>query len=523
MNQALPNLLILFTCLPLLGAALCMAIGRRPIRQRLHSQNLIAAITSVVNTGMAAYVLYLTSQSGSMVLHVGNRIGPLGITLVADVFASLLLLVTGLIFLAVVPYAIDLMDGRDRLGFHPLLLFLLMGVNGAFLAGDLFNLFVFFEVLVISSFVLLTLGGQTSQIRGGLRFVVLNLLASFVFLAAIAVAYGVFGTLNLAHLASLAGQAGVPDWALPIIGGLLFVAFGNKAALFPLHFWLPSSYYTTHPAVNAVFGGLLTKVGIYALLRVFTLLLPSLLEEWHVLFLTVAGMTITVGTVGAFSQRTMRRILSFKIIGHVGFIFLGLGMVGAGALPAAVCLAATIAYLLHHMLVKTALLLAAGLVEIEFQTGRVYLRDLKRGGLLARRPWLAVWFMLAALSLLGIPPFSGFIGKVGILQLLVEDRQWALLAVVTVTSVLSLMMIMRIWQSFFWGPPDAEGVDTEDKPVSGFSAHFPVAGLVACSLFLGVFGQQLWNVSLKAAEQLQDRDTYIQRVALSTEIEAPHH
>ena len=522
---SIPNVLALFSMLPLFAAGLSLVIGHKPLGNRLHSQSLIALVAGLLNTGMAGFTLFYCTQVHPLVLHVGTRTGPLGITLVADTFAALMLMVTSLIFLASIPYAIDLLDGRDRMGYFPLALFLLMGVNGTFLAGDVFNLFVFFEILVISSFVLLTLGGQGDQIRGGMRFVVLNLLASLVFLGGIAVVYGVFGTLNFAHLAALVSLSAVPPWVLPVLGGLFFVSFGNKAALFPLHFWLPSSYHTTHPAVNALFGGLLTKVGIYSLLRVFPLILPSLIFDWHVFFLVIAGTTIAVGTLGAFSHRTIRRILSFKIIGHVGFIFLGLGMAGSGTIPVEICLAAAIVYLLHHMIVKTALLMAGGIVEHESKTGRVYLNPNPHQGLLIRRPWLGLWFFLAAISLLGVPPFSGFVGKVGIVQLLVQDQQWLLLVVVTVSSILTLMLVGRIWQSFFWGEPVQEKMIAreESRPATSLLSLSPVAGLVLCSLLMGIFGQQVWSFSAQAAKELHNRQGYVEMVGLATGPEGEQH
>lgn len=523
--QADPNLLVLFTLLPLFGAGLSLVIGCKHIGHRLHSQSLIALAVGIGNAFGAGYVLYFCYQVQPLVLHLGTRTGPFGITLIADTFAALMLTVTAVVYVASIPYAIDLLDGRDHMGYFPLSLFLLMGVNGTFLAGDIFNLFVFFEILVTSSFVLLTLGGQGNQIRGGMRFFVLNLLASFIFLGGIALVYGVFGTLNFAHLASLVDSALVPSWVLPVMGGLFFVAFGNKAALFPLHFWLPSSYHTTHPAVNALFAGLLTKVGIYALMRVFPLLLPELIYEWHLFFLVIAGITITVGTVGAFSHRTIRRMLNFKIIGHVGFIFLGLGMAGSSNIPMAAGLAAAIVYLVHHMLVKTALLMAGGIVEQECRTGRVFLNESWHGGLLTHRPWLGIWFFLSAISLLGMPPFSGFVGKVGIVQLLVADQQWILLTIVTVSGILTLMLVIRIWQSFFWGKTtqkDDIGSGTNRLPAK-LLAQSPVAGLVICSLLLGVFGQQIYSLSAQAAEELQDRSTYIAVVGLTTDPLEGHH
>lgn len=519
----LPNLLALFPVLPLCGAGISLVLGRIHFHPRLHTQSIIALGTGIVNLVLAGILLFHCVTADSLALHVGARNGPFGIVLVADAFAAIMLVLTALIYLVSIPYAIALLDDRDRMGFYPLSLFLLMGMNGTFLAGDLFNLYVFFEILVISSFVLLTLGGQRAQIRGGMRFVVLNLLASMIFLGGIAITYGVLGTLNMAHMATLLPQAAVPAWVVPVLAGLLFVAFGSKAALFPLHFWLPCSYHTTHPVVNALFGGLLTKVGLYTLFRIYPLLFPQLLSQWHILFVGVAGASIIVGTLGAMAGRTIRRVLSFKIISHIGFIFIGLALAGTGTVPAEVCLAAAIVYLVHHMIVKTALLMAGGVVESEFQSGRIHVTARGNRGLLAHRPWLGIWFFLTAISLIGIPPFSGFVGKLGLLQLMVADRQWSLMAIAIGSSILTMIVVMRLWQSFFWGRTDTLPPSPTAGPAAGWLAISPIATLVACSLIMGIFGQQVWTISTRAATQLTDQAYYIQQARLADSLADEDH
>ncbi len=523
LHPLLPNLLVAFTVLPLSGAGIALFTGRISWLSRLHSQSVIALLVGFLNLLLAVALLVYCTRVGTLVLHVGARTGPFGIMLVADVFAALMLVLTAIIYLASVPYAIDLLDERDRMGFYPLSLFLLMGVNGTFLAGDLFNLYVFFEILVISSFVLVTLGGQTDQIKGGMRFVVLNLLASMVFLGGIAVTYGVLGTLNIAHMAMLLSQATVPSWVVPVLAGLLFVAFGSKAALFPFHFWLPCSYHTTHPVINALFGGLLTKVGIYALFRMYPLLFPELLVQWHILFVVLAASSMLVGTLGALAGQTIRRALSFKIINHIGFIFVGLAVAGSPAVTMDWALAAAIVYLVHHMLVKTALLMAGGAVEHVLQSGHLSLQH--NQGLLTHHTWLGIWFFLAAISLVGIPPFSGFVGKLGLLQLMVASGQWALLAVAIVTSIITLVVIFRLWQNFFWGraqPPPA-AVHPGHPARASLLCLSPVAGLVACSLLVGIFGQQIWDISAQAGMQLANRGSYIQNAGLADHLDVEAH
>lgn len=527
----LANLLALFAIAPLCAAGGSLLIPRFQLLPRLHTHSLAALLAGIVNLILALWLMAWTVRGTSLVLHMGGHHGPFGIVLVGDVFAALLLLLTAVIYLGAVPFAIDVLDQRDRMGFYPLSLFLLMGVNGTFLAGDLFNLYVFFEILVITSFVLVTLGGQRDQIRGGLRFVVLNLLGSMVFLGAVAVAYGTLGTLNFAHIAVLLREPNLPTWLAPIMAGLLFVAFAGKSALFPLHFWLPCSYHTTHPVVNALFGGLLTKVGLYSLFRLFPLLFPEQLAAWQPAFLTLAGASMVVGTLGGLSGDTLRRALSFQIISHIGFIFAGLALAGARNEVLAAGLAPAILYLAHHMIVKTAVLMAGGAVELELRTGRVVPGpDGGAGGLLTRRRWLAIWFFLTALSLAGIPPFSGFAGKLGLLLLMVSMEQWLLLAVAVLSSFVTLYMIMRLWQGAFWGPSptvhDGEGPTTARTrlgPGFGILTLAPIAVLVGCSLLMGVFGEGAWRVANQAAIALTDTNTYIDSVALTAHlVEAGH-
>ncbi len=521
----LPNLLAAFTLVPLTGAGLALVVGRVPWLPRLHSQSALALLVGLLNLLLAIVLLVYTVQTGPLVLHVGGRTAPFGIMLVADVFAALMIALTAIIYMASVPYAIELLDDRDRMGFYPLSLFLLMGINGAFLAGDLFNLYVFFEILVITSFVLVTLGGQEDQVKGGMRFVVLNLLASMIFLGGIAVTYGVLGTLNIAHMALLLPQTSVPSWVTPVLAGLLFVAFSSKAALFPFHFWLPCSYHTTHPAINALFGGLLTKVGVYALFRMYPLLFPDLLTQWHILFVVLAAGSMLIGTLGALASQTIRRALSFKIINHVGFIFVGLALAGAPSVTVDWALAAAIVYLVHHMLVKTALLMAGGAVEHVLQAGRIPAQFPQHQGLLAHHTWLGICFFLAAASLVGIPPFSGFVGKLGLLQLMVASGQWVLLGVVIVTSIVTLLVIFRLWQGFFWGRADESRAVSPAGPNlrTGWRVLSPITGLVLCSLLVGIWGQRVWDISAEAATQLTDRGSYIRNAGLVLHLDSETH
>lgn len=444
-----PNWIAVPVALPLVAAALGLAFSRWGYRETSRIQRWITLVTVVANLAVALLLLNATIGSDQRIVYqMGLWLAPYGITVVADGLSSIMLTLTAILAVAIVPYAIGTLDQRERMNFYPLLLFLIMGVNGAFLAGDLFNLYVFFEVLLMASFVLLTLGGQPSQINGGIRYVVLNLLASIVFLAAAGIAYGTLGTLNMAHLAQRIDS--LPSGMGTLLAGLLLIAYSSKAGLFPLFFWLPASYHTPHPAVTAFFGGLLTKVGIYTLFRIFPLIFPTYLVAWQPLILAIAGLTMLTGVFGAMTVGTIRRVLSFHVISQVGYMVMGLGLAATGdPVLASFAMAAGILYLVHHMIVKTALLMAGGAAELEMGSGILASNQLN--GLVGRRPLLALIFFFAAFSLAGIPPSSGFISKLGLLENALAAEQWLIAAVSLVVSLLTLMSMVRLWQNAFTG------------------------------------------------------------------------
>lgn len=512
-----PNWLAAPIFVPMITAALGLPFIRRGLERAAVSQNRLAGIGMVANLAVAILLLVYTLGDRRLVLQVGLWRAPYGITLIADGLSGIMLTLTAILSLATVLYASGTLDARAKLNYYPLVSFLVMGVNGAFLAGDIFNLYVFFEVLLMASFALLTLGGQIGQINGGIRYVLLNLLASTIFLATAGIIYGTLGTLNLAHIAQRMPLA--PRSIQILIGGLLLVAYGSKAGLFPLFFWLPSSYHTPHPSVTALFGGLLTKVGIYTLFRLYPLVFPQLLQEWQPLVLALAGLTMVTGVLGAMAVNTMRRVLSFHIISHVGFMVMGLGL-AAGRDPALAVMgmSAGILYLVHHMISKTALLMAGGAAELEAGSGSL-LRG-RLAGLMHRRPLLAIPFFVAAMSLAGIPPTSGFIGKLALLQAAVGSTQWTIAAVSIVVSFLTLMNMVRIWQTAFWGQSDM--AYTAPLPLSSPMRRrltlTPIVVLVALSLGIGIAAGPVYRAAGVAAHQVMDREGYIAAVAPTDDI-----
>ena len=333
--------------------------------------------------------------------------GPLGITLVVDRLSALMLVVSSIVLLAVVFYAIGqgIRDGDERQPvsiFLPTYLALSAGVCNAFLAGDLFNLFVGFEVLLAASFVLLTIGASTERVRVGISYVMVSMVSSVIFLIGIALVYAATGTLNMAEVA--VRLDGVAAGTRSALFAVLLVAFGIKAAVFPLSTWLPDSYPTAPAPVTAVFAGLLTKVGVYAIIRAHTLLFPD--GGLDRMLLVAALLTMIVGILGAIAQSDIKRLLSFTLVSHIGYMVFGV------ALSSQLGLSGAIYYVAHHILVQTTLFLVVGLIER--QAGASTLQRL--GGLAAASPLLAFVFVVPALNLGGIPPFSGFIGKVALLE-----------------------------------------------------------------------------------------------------------
>src|SRR5690554_5961677 len=369
------------------------------------SQRVISLSSSLLNLAVAIWLFQVVWSSGIQTMAGGNWEAPFGISFVADVLSAIMVLLTAICGIAVSVYSIGSI--RNKLvsfGFFPILHFLIMGLNGAFLTGDIFNLYVWFEVIIISSFVLITLGGEKIQIEGAVKYVTMNLLASIIFLTAIALLYGLTGSLNMADLSLKVAE--VQNRTLVnVTAALFFIGFGIKSAIFPLYFWLPASYHAPPPAVSAIFAGLLTKVGIYAILRVFTLIfVPD--DFMQQLISWVAVLTIITGALGVLIQNNLREIFSYLIICHIGFMIAGLGYYSE------VAFIGVIFYLIHDIIVKTNLYMMAGLV---YKIKGSY--NIKRlGGFYKSYPKLSLLMAVPLFSLVGIPPLSGFWAKIFLIE-----------------------------------------------------------------------------------------------------------
>lgn len=482
---------------PLLGAGLALAFGRRPRIQALIS------LTAIIGLFVASIVLMVASDlHGPQVVNVGSWGAPVGISLVVDRLSALMLAVTAVVLLGVLLYALaqgiaDGPEGAPLTVFHPTYLVLAAGVANAFISGDLFNIYVGFEILLAASFVLLTLGGTGERIRAGSIYVVVSLVSSVLFLIAIAMIYAATGTVNLAHLSER--LADLPPNFQFVLQALLLVAFLIKAAVFPMSAWLPDSYPTAPAPVTAVFAGLLTKVGVYAIIRTQTLLFSD--TRMDTILLTAAIVTMLVGIIGAVAQDDLKRLLSFTLVSHIGYMVFGL------ALSSHMGLSAAIFYVAHHITVQTALFLVAGLVER--RSGTTSLERL--GGLAKLAPALAIVFFIPAMNLAGIPPMSGFLGKIGLLQAGVEagtPLAYTAVAASLLTSLLTLYAIAKAWNKAFWQPATEELPDVR-TPKSMFG---PAAALAGIGIVLAVIAGPLYAYTDNAARDLTTRSPYVSSV-----------
>ncbi len=479
---------------PLLTAVVLLALGGRPGMQRAVSLASLLGLTGV-ELALGAAV-----ADGTVLVHrLGHWPAPFGIVLVADRLSVVMLLLASVTGLAVLLYEAAEPDRRlAALPFFPLFHFLLMGLNGAFVTGDLFNLFVFFEVMLISSYGLLTLGASARQLRAGLQFMVLNLLSSALFLFGVGTLYGLTGTLNLADLAGKVARLGPADAGLLHVAmTALLVVFAAKAALIPLAFWLPDAYPAPPPAISAMFGGIATKVGVYALLRVFSTAFESVRGPSADLLVVLGAVSMLVGVLGAVVQYELRRLLSFHIVSQIGYLVFGIGLFTVAGVAAALF------YLVHYTIVKCALFLVSGLAER--LGGSADLKHLR--GLARSSPVLAALFFVAGVSLAGVPPTSGFFSKLLVASAGLEAGHWVGVTVAFAAGLLTLFSMMKIWTMAFWGEP------APAHPTPLGAGGLVAAGLlVSFSVTLAVAADPLWRFSRTTAEQVLDTRRYVSAV-----------
>lgn len=484
----------------LLAAILQLAFWRKTKTQRYIS--VAAAFLGLIS---AATLFYKVYHTGILIMNAANWRAPFGIVFVADLFSSSLVLITAIATLSVSVFsAAGINRARMLYGYFPIFHFLVMGVNGAFLTGDIFNLYVWFEVIIISSFVLMTLGGRKAQLEGAVKYMALNILASTFFLTGIGIMYGITGSLNMADLALRIPR--VNNQSIVHLCSIFFLlGFGIKSAVFPLYFWLPSSYHTPPSAVAATFGGLLTKVGIYALFRVFTLMFtPD--DNLKTLLIVMAVFTIMTGLFGALIKDNIRRLFSSLIVCHIGFMLGGLGMYTKIAMMGAVF------YLFHDILVKTNMFLIAGLIRQ--LRGSMNMKLL--GGIYKEYPKISLLIAIVLFSLVGIPPLSGFWPKIYLLEAGFDTKSFVLTGAIIAGSFVTLYVIARMWSEVFWKDASTqERIQDNFRPLPFYKKVFfvaPVLLLGLCSVLIGLDAQFVIEVVDRITDEMINTAPYIRAV-----------
>lgn len=474
--------------------------------KRVRIQKVISIVGNSIAFLIGVALFWLTWNEGPLVLQLGGWEAPFGITFISDTLSAVMVLLTSIVSLAVGIYSTAAINiSRIRYGYFIIFHLLIMGLLGAFLTGDIFNLYVWFEIVIISSFVLLTLGGKKRQMEGAIKYVSINMLASVIFLTAIGILYGITGSLNIADLAEQVAK--VENRGLVTVTALLFfVGFGIKSAVFPLYFWLPSSYHTPPSAIGAIFGGLLTKLGVYSLLRVFTVIfVPD--DFILTVFVGVAALTMISGAFGVINKRNIRRILSYFIVCHIGYLIAGLG------LYTEIALMGVVFYLIHDVIIKSNLFMMSGLIHKIRGTQDIH----RLGGLYKDYPRLSMVFAIILFSLAGIPPLSGFWPKIVLFQEAFRQENYVLLGALLFASFVTLFIVARIWSEVFWKDlPKPNSEELDHLAPFNFSGKIalvsPVVAMAALSLCIGLYASKVIEISERVAYELMHPVIYIEAV-----------
>ncbi len=520
------NAVALLVILPMsAGVLTTMLRGRLVLQRCVGLPSLLATITTLlVLVGNAGGSSFAVSQ-------MGDWQAPYGISLVLDGISALLIGTATVVAIAAYVHAMSMLSERlERGWFHPLFHLLLLGVNFSFLTGDLFNLFVAFEIMLMASYALVCLGGGRRQIGQAYKYVVLNLVGSTIFVLGAGLVYGVMGTLNyadLAHMVMEATASSTDDVVLPTgfqaLALLLLFVFCVKAAVFPLWFWLPDTYHTMPSSLGAVFAALLSKVGVYAILRLFPMVFaaPGIYESGFLddLLPVTAGATMLIAIVAAVAAANVRRVVSMILIAHVGYLLFGIALMRDGSF------AAVLFYMTQEMLVIAGLFLCCGLMEEH--AGSADLRNL--GGLARRTPLLGSLFLLLGLAIVGIPPLPGFHGK----ALLVREgiaagtlEAWILVGATLATAVLTLLAVLRVWCTAFWsplkGPALALPSGAEPGPPQRFpSAYAGVCLVVVLAVAYGVLAEPMLQWTMQATAGLSTPVGYVDGVLGPEPLDGP--
>ncbi len=477
--------------LPFVAGVIMLFIGKRPVPHRM-----VSAVFGLLMVGVAAFNVYYVYVNGTMITFVSNWSAPFGISVVYDMVAALLVLTTSLVMFFIVIYSFQSIGyEREKYYYYPMVMFMITGINGAFTTGDIFNMFVFFEVFLLASYVLITLGSRKIQLQEGFKYLVVNVVSSNFFLVGLAYLYSVTGSLNMADihikLSNYDGNLAI----MTIIAVVFIFVFATKAGLFPLYFWMPGSYKAPPMPIIALFGALLTKVGVYAIARTFSLFFTNDVAFTHQVLLLMALLTIVAGCIGALAYTDMKQIIIYNIMIAIGVIIVGFSMMDyAGTVGA-------MYYLIHDMIIKAALFLLIGFII--YRTGKNDAADL--GGLIKQHPVVGWTFFIASLSLAGVPPFPGFYGKLFIVESAFDNGHAIAAIIVLLSSLIVLYSIMKIFIKVFWGEP-AEPIEL--KNIKSDKLLFSAIGLVIVSTVFGLSADFLFPIFEMAAESFYDPSSY---------------
>ncbi len=496
-------ILILPVVIALMAGALLLVI-----RHSRGSQSAFAILAVLAIIVIEIDLFWKVLETGPLAMTMGNWLPPFGISFAADVMGAGFALAASVVTLVVlVFFQAEIVPREVRHGFYPLVLLMLAGVTGAFLTGDLFNLYVWFEVMLISSFGLMIIGGRKVQLDGAVKYGFLNFLATTFFLAGLGYLYGLVGTLNMADISLMAADA--DQGPMTAIAALFLLAFGMKAAAFPVNAWLPASYHTPDAAVSALFAGLLTKVGVYALLRIMIALLPASRDILDPVLTAIAVSTMLIAPLGALAQTNLRRALGFLVIGGIGAVFAGM------AVPSVLSLAGATFYAFHSMLTMSALYLVAGLIERVSRS-----TDTRQmGGIYSANSSISIMFLVLIFGAAGLPPFLGFWPKILLAQGAIESSDWLILFAILANSILTSIAGTRLWAHIFWrqGREGELSEQNNDRlrllnPLEKWAAQASTTVLVGLIVLIGLFPNIVFSSARIAALDLLQTQRYVEAV-----------
>lgn len=492
------HLVIMPLLIPLIAAFALI-----PLRERIGVQRTVAGTVMVAILAVVIVLTVRLRQEGILVYLLGAWPAPYGIVLAVDLFPMLLMLMTAITGTASMFFAFRTVSPeKERFYFYPLMLFIMASVNGAFMTGDIFNLYVLLELILIASYLLFTLGGRPAQLSESFKFLVINSVSSAFVLLGIALLYSLTGTLNLADLA--VQVAALADKRIVVaVASVLMFAFGVKSAMVPLFFWLPRTYAEAYTPVTALLAGVGTKVGVYALYRVFTLLFVHNVDLTHkTVLMVLAALTMVIGVLGAIAQLDFKRLLAFHIVSQIGYMIFGLAVMTVAGI------AGGMMHIIFNMAIKPGLFLIAGATEEA--TGTSDLR--KMSGVIHYAPALAFIFLLGGLSLAGVPPMSGFISKVTLFQAGFAAGHYWTTGVAVGVSFLTLFSMIKIFRMVYWGPKDGLTPEQQRTMPRWRALIAPGAALVAVGLIFGLGGAHLVDYAHAASTWLLNPAWYVEGV-----------